>query len=309
MIQRQLVFFAMLLTTGPLTASAQEQIFSITTEEVRVEILVTDNGKPIADLGAADFEVFDNGIPQEIQYAKPQQQMPIGAILVFDMSRSVAGELLNHLRDAAKGFLSDLKKEDRVALITFNNAVVLGSPLTREIARIQLALDQAQSFGNSSLIDASYAGLVLATSGVDVELPLLIIFSDGLDTFSWLTAEAVLETAKRNDVVAYAVSTRRLPNKSFLSDLTEFTAGSLFEVEAIEYLPSAFLRILDEFRQRYLVTYIPRGVSESGWHQLDVRVKHRSAKVRVRPGYVRNSPAIGAEDQAPETRPGIQNPQ
>jgi|WetSurSiteA1Bulk_404760.scaffolds.fasta_scaffold34320_2 VWFA-related protein len=297
MIRRQAVFFAILLTAGSLAADAQEHIVSVKTEEVRVDILVTDNGRPVANLGTADFEILDNGIRQEIQYAKPQRQMPLSATLVFDMSRSVAGELLSHLREAAKGFLSDLNKEDSVALITFNHTVVLRSPLMREIERVKLALDQTQSFGNSSLIDASYAGLVLAESEAGAELPLVIIFSDGLDTFSWLTEEAVLETAKRNDVVVYAVSTGHLPKKSFLSDLTELTGGSLFEVETIENLPAVFLRILDEFRQRYMVTYIPSGVSQSGWHKLEVRVKNRAAKIRTRPGYMRNSPAIGAEDQ------------
>ena len=293
MIQRQVLLLAILITTGALTAPAQEHTFSIAAEEVRVDVVVTDNGKPLEDLSAADLEVFDNGVPQEIQYAKPQRQMPISATLVFDMSGSVAGELLDHLKNAAYGFLADLKKEDRVALITFNHGMVLGSPLTRDIARIKLALDQAQSFGNSSLIDASYAGLVLAESSS--ELPLLIILSDGLDTFSWLTEDLVLETAKSSNVVVYAISTRRRPKKSFLSDLAEFTAGSLFEIESSEDLTVVFLRILNEFRQRYLVTYAPQGVSASGWHKLEVRVKHPSAKVRARPGYMRNYPGNKAE--------------
>jgi len=295
MIQRRAVFFAILFTAGSLAADDQEYTFSIAAEEVRVDVLVTDKGRPIADLGAADFEVLDDGVPQEIQYAKPQRQMPISATLVFDMSRSVAGQLLDRLKEAASRFLADLKMEDRVALVTFNHAVFLGSPPTREIERVQRALDQAQSFGNSSLIDASYAGLVLAKSAA--ELPLLIIFSDGLDTFSWLTGEAVLETAKGSDVVVYGVSTRRLPKKSFLSDLAEFTGGTLLEVDTIENLPAVFLRILDEFRRRYLLTYIPRGVSESGWHKLEVRVKRRSAKVQARPGYMRNSPAMRTKGQ------------
>jgi Ca-activated chloride channel family protein len=295
MIQRPVAFFAIFFTTGALAAFAQEHTFSVAAEEVRVDVLVSGNGKPIADLGAADFEVFDNGVPQKIQYAKPQQQTPISATLVFDMSGSVAGELLHHLKEAANRFLSDLKKEDRVALITFNHGVVLGSPLTPDIARVKLALDKAQGRGNSSLIDASYAGLLLAESGS--ELPLLIIFSDGLDTFSWLTGEAVLDTAKHHDVVVYAVSTRRLPDKSFLSDLVEFTAGSLFEVDITENLPAVFLRILDEFRQRYLLTYIPTGVSQNGWHKLEVRVKHRTAKIRARAGYMRDSTGNKKEEQ------------
>jgi VWFA-related protein len=296
---RQAVLIAMLLTMGCNLVDAQEHTFSIMTEEVRVGILVTDNGKPAKELVAADFEILDNGILQEIQYAKPQQQMPVSATLVFDMSRSVAGELLQQLKTAASGFLADLKKEDRVALITFNQSVVLRSPLTRDIFRVKSALDQVQSSGNSSLIDASYAGLVLAESGAETELPLLIIFSDGLDTFSWLTEESLLETARRKDVVVYAVSTRHLPNRSFLTVLTESTAGSLFEVEKLENLPAVFRRILDDFRQRYLVTYTPKGVPESGWHKLEVRVKRHAAKVRARPGYMRNSQA-SAEGQTRE---------
>ncbi len=295
MKQKRVMLLAMFILAGSLNASPQEHTFSVAAEEVRVEVLVTENGKPVADLTAADFEVLDNGILQEIQYATPQKGMPISATLVFDMSRSVAGRLLDRLKSAAYGFLADLKKEDYVALITFSNAVVLGSPLTNDIAQVKQALDQAQSFGNSSLIDATYAGLVLAESRS--ELPMLIIFSDGLDTFSWLTGEAVLETAKRSDVVVYAISTSRLPDESFLSNLVELTGGALFKVDSIENLSSVFLRILNEFRQRYLVTYIPRDVSESGWHKVEVRVRNRAVRVRTRPGYMRNSQTNEALDK------------
>jgi hypothetical protein len=101
----------------------------------------------------------------------------------------------------------------------------------------------------------------------------------------------VLETAKRSDVVVYAISTSRLPDESFLGELVELTGGALFEVESIENPSSVFLRILNEFRQRYLLTYIPRDVSESGWHKVEVRVGNRAARVRTRPGYMRNSQA------------------
>ncbi len=287
MTRRCWASLAILLAATAARASAQVANFSVATEEVRVDVLVTDKGKPVAGLRAADFEIFDNGIPQEIQYVTLQKQTPISAILVFDMSLSVAGDTLNHLKDAARGFLANLGKEDHVALITFNNQVVLGSPTTRDLARVRIALDQVHPAGNSSLMDGSYAGLLLAESRPDP--PLLIIFSDGCDTISWLTSEAVLETSKRTDAVVYAVSSSGQRNKSFLGDLTEFTAGSLFEVESIKNLSAVFLRILDEFRQRYMLTYIPSGVSESGWHRLEVRAKRRSAKVRARPGYMRSS--------------------
>jgi hypothetical protein len=46
-----------------------------------------------------------------------------------------------------------------------------------------------------------------------------------------------------------------------------------------------FSRILEEFRVRYLISYSPEGVTSTGWHQLEVRVRKRGATVRARPGY------------------------
>ena len=288
MTQRWLASLAILAMAGAPMAAAQKPTFSIAAEEVRVDVLVTDKGKPMPGLKKTDFEILDNGVPQEIHYAVLQKEMPISATLVFDMSRSVAGELLNRLKGAAREFLSDLKKDDYAALVTFNNAVALGSAPTHDHSSIGLALDRVQPSGNSSLIDGTYAGLILSESRPDPSLA--IVFSDGRDTFSWLTSGAVLETAKLNDAVVYAVSPDRVPKNTFLVDLTSFTGGSLFELESANHIAATFLRILDEFRQRYLVTYTPQGVSETGWHNLVVRVKHRSAKVNARPGYMRGSP-------------------
>ena len=285
---RGVLWAAIFMTTGSMAAAPQKTTFSVTAEEVRIDVLLTDKGKPLGGMSATDFEILDNGVPQEIRFVTLQKQTPISATLVFDMSRSVAGDLLDRLKEAADSFLADLQKEDYAALITFNNAVALGSRPGHDFQQIRQALDRARPYGNSSLIDGSYAGLVLAESRP--EPPLMIVFSDGSDTSSWLTSEAVLETAKRTDAVVYAVSSSRLRNKKFLNDLTILTGGSVFEVESNNDIASTFLNILEEFRQRYLVTYTPQGVSESGWHKVDVRVKHRSAKVKARPGYVRSSP-------------------
>ena len=286
----RLAALAIFLMAWPLIARAQETTFSVTAEEVRMEVLVTENGKPVSGLSADDFEILDNGVAQEIHYVTLQKHAPISTTLVFDMSRSVSGKLLDNLKNAASAFLNDLRDADYASLITFNNAVILGSPPTRDLARVKLALDQIQPFGNSSLIDGSYSGLVLAESRPDQ--PLVVIFSDGCDTFSWLTNEAVLETAKRNEAVVYAVSTDRQPDKTFLSELTKLTGGFLFQVKSANDLAAVFLGILEEFRQRYLVTYTPpQDKSGMGWHKVEVRVKNRSAKVNARPGYMRSSPS------------------
>ena len=117
----------------------------------------------------------------------------------------------------------------------------------------------------------------------DVGRALLIVFSDGVDTSSWLTADAVLDTAKRSDVVVYAVSPRSRLKPEFLRDLTSFTGGRLFEIEKTANLGATFVGILEEFRHRYLVSYTPRGVAKDGWHRLDVRVRNAGPPSRRGP--------------------------
>jgi VWFA-related protein len=120
----------------------------------------------------------------------------------------------------------------------------------------------------------------------DVGRGLVIVFSDGVDTSSWLEPKAVLDAAKRSDAVLYAVSSGQSPREDFLRELTEQTGGRLFRIESTKGLSAVFLEVLDEFRQRYLLSYSPAGVSHEGWHELKVRVKGRSATVRARPGYL-----------------------
>jgi len=146
---------------------------------------------------------------------------------------------------------------------------------------------EVQPFGNTALIDGAYAAMMLGSS--DVGRDLVILFSDGFDTASWLPASSVLESAKRADVVVYGVSARG--PAPFLRELSGLTGGTLFEVDSTKDLRARFTAILEEFRQRYLVSYSPQGVSKDGWHRLDVRVKGRRAAVKARTGYLAGASA------------------
>ena len=264
----------------------QSPAFSSKIEAVRVDVLVTDNGEAIRGLGPADFELFDNGVPQAVELVS-FDQIPLNVILALDMSDSVAGERLEQLRGAGSGLLAALKKDDQAALVTFSHAVQLGAKLTTDVASVQAALVAAVSAGQTALVDGTYAGIMVGES--DAGRALLIVFSDGVDTSSWLRADAVLDAAKRADVVVYGVSVVSRLKPEFLREVTSFTGGRLFEIEKRTNLPATFLGILDEFRHRYLVSYTPKGVEKDGWHKLEVRVKNRRATIKARPGYLAGS--------------------
>jgi len=271
-----------LLLSAVLSAQTQTPIFSTKVEVVRVDALVTDGGRPVLGLGPADFEVLDNGVPQAVEFVS-YDQIPLNVVLAFDMSDSVAGERLEHLRSAGAAVLAGLKRNDQSALVTFNNQVMLGAALTSDTEPLREAIDHVVGEGDTSLVDGVFAGITVGES--DAGRALLIVFSDGLDTLSWLSPAAVLDTAKRSDVVAYAVSVGKV-KAEFLRDLTSFSGGRLFELEKTANLSATFVSILEEFRQRYLVSYTPRGVSREGWHRLEVRLKGKRATIKARPGYL-----------------------
>lgn len=270
----------LMLTPAPVLA--QGATFSSRVDAVRVDVLVTDNGQPILGLTPGDFEIIDNGVLQQVDLVS-FDQIPLNVVLVFDMSDSVEGDRRDRLLAGAGALLGGLKAEDQAALITFSHILQLGAGLTTDVGAVRAALEVARGVGDTAAVDSTFAGMMVGES--EVGRGLLIVFSDGVDTSSWLSSAAVLDIAKRSGVVAYAVSVRSPVGPEFLRDLTALTGGRLFEVERTQNLDSVFLGVLEEFRHRYLVSYTPRGVSRDGWHQLDVRVKRR-ATVKARPGYL-----------------------
>jgi len=151
----------------------------------------------VGGLTTNDFEVVDNGVPQQVDLAS-FEEIPLNLVLVFDMSDSVVGERLDHLRQAAGQLLTGLKPHDQAALVTFNDAVMQGAELTADLAQVRSGLLGQDGRGDTALLDAIYGGFIVGESSVGRAL--MIVFSDGVDTASFLTTDAVLDTAKRSDV-------------------------------------------------------------------------------------------------------------
>jgi VWFA-related protein len=289
--------FAAVLTQSVVSTSAQQPTFSARLDAVRVDVLVTDRGQVVRGLAPADFEVVDNGVAQQVDLAG-FEELPLNVVLAFDLSESVSGERLEHLQDAGRAVLGGLKADDQAGLLTFNHKLTLQQELTGELPRVRDALADANPRGLTSLVDGTYAALLVGEGGAaqggaaqsgaarsSAGRDLLIVFSDGLDTASWLTEASVIEAARRSDVTVYAVTVRENGKSGFLEQTAEATGGGVVEIESTKDLSRTFVGILDEFRQRYVLSYSPRGVPQGGWHPLQVRVKGRRAAVKARAGY------------------------
>jgi VWFA-related protein len=286
------------------------QTFRVGIEGVRVDALVTDGNKPVVGLTAADFELRDAGVLQRID-SVGMEDVPLSVTLALDTSSSMHGAPLEHLKDAAAALVDLLAPRDRAALLTFAERVTLRAAWTSDHAILKRALTAGEARGATSLYDAAYAALTIRD-----RVPgraLVLIFSDGDDTWSWLPGQSVLDIARRSDAVVYAVGLRssgtvrpgyRVDFRSglqpakpdaagfaaldaFLPALAADSGGNYLDAERSEKLRDTFVRIVTEFRSRYLLSYVPRGVDAAGWHPLDVKLTNRKGKVTARRGYLR----------------------
>lgn len=263
-----------------------EQTFRSRADAVRVDVLVTQNGHPIRGLRAADFELRDEGVLQKIALADVDK-IPLNLVLVLDSSASLTGQPMTYLRSAATGLLHALSSADRAALVSFNEAVAIRAEPSTDRAPLLAALKALEARGTTSLIDGVAAGLAL--SDPRAGRVLTVVFSDGVDTSSWLDSATVLRAAERADAVVYVVATEGSRRDPFLPKLTAATGGRVLEISALDGASDAFAAVLDEFRTRYILAYTPTNVPAAGWHQIEVRVKGRRVSVDARRGYFAGS--------------------
>jgi VWFA-related protein len=261
--------------------SAQAPLFTSHVQAVLVDALVTQNGRPVSGLTAADFEVRDNGVLQTIDLLDAAN-LPVNAVLALDTSASTAGARLRDLTAATDALLDGLRPVDRAALTTFSDSVSPRVPLTPDLASIRGALRAINPNGETAALDGIYAALTatLAETGRS----LVVICTDGRDTRSWLEPDELLTAARRSNAVIDVVATGSARRWSVLRDLTDATGGETIAVESSEQIRAQFESVLRGFRSRYVLTFVPSGVAEGGFHRLDVRVRGGRLVVKARPG-------------------------
>lgn len=294
------LLIAWLAALSLVDTSAHSPQFKSHVAGVRVDALVTDGRRPVAGLTARDFELRDNGVTQTITDVD-YETLPLNIISVLDVSSSVAGAPLGHLKKSYLAVIDALAGDDRAALISFANQIELHSGLTGDRTRLRALADRVQPGGATSVFDATFAALALREA--DQGRTLVLLLSDGQDTSSWLTARKVVQAARRTDVVLYPVTMRvsgpRLtedgrsikmpqgptPSERWLDALAEETGGRVVYASDEAALARTFLDVLKEFRQRYVLSYSPSGVSSAGWHTIGVKLRGKSGDVRARRGY------------------------
>lgn len=287
---------ALAAATGRAQQTAKPLEFKTQVAAVYVDAFVTRGGKPLPDLGAADFELLDNGVLQRLELMSAESR-PLRAVLVFDTSSSMAGDRLEALRAAGEAFLDGLRPADEAALVAFSEEVLWLAEASADKARVREALARLRADGATSVYDALYAGITLSEGP---RRSLIVLFTDGEDNTSWLGEADLRLVVQRSNALVHVVGwrpplppellrktnlPRESPQERALREIAEAAGGRFWQADSPERLRRAFSAIADAMGHRYVLRYEPTGVAREGWHRIEARLRGGKGDVHVRRGY------------------------
>lgn len=290
------VWVAAILAAGVSAAPmAIQPTFRAVTELVRIDALVVEGNRPVAGLTADDFEIRDNGVPQRVASVTMTDRVQVG--LVLDVSGSMTAERMGLARAAVERVVGQLESDDEYELFAFNDQVALIGTSREPTDDVMARLTALRTGGSTSLVDAAYAATLHLAASPGPKLLLLI--TDGRNNNSFLQVKDAIDAARRHETVIYPVAVEidrawmRGTYEQFKNDavgllrlLAEASGGQTIEARWDERLAEAVAGILNEYRQRYILTFTPAGVSRGdGWHRVEVKVRGRRATVRARTQY------------------------
>ena len=259
---------------------------------VQVTVSVTDaNGRLITGLTKDDFQIFEEGVEQQITQFT-DQRVPVSLGMLLDASDSMRGQPAVDARDAFDRFVGDLLlTEDEVFVATFNHLPRLVTKWTMPPSSLRGSLNALKPSGGTAIYDALADTSRLFEQRVNLRAAMIVV-SDGADTASDRSLLQTIDVVRRNDAFVYAIaidapdgrdSTR--VNPEALRDITGLTGGYTEVVRSAAEIGPATARIADELNKQYTIGFSSSTPPDSAWRSLRVRVRSGAYYVRARRGY------------------------
>jgi Ca-activated chloride channel family protein len=270
----------------------QEATFRSSTRIVPVVTTVIDEqGRFVPGLDQDQFTILDNGVPQEITFFQNDVQ-PFTVVVMLDYSASMTANL-DRLQAAAEQFVLRMIPEDKGQVGSFSDKIQFSGTFTNDRDDLIFALKDLQ-FGNPTrLYDAVNESMAMLR-GVE-RRKVVLVFTDGDDTASRVGMGDVLDRAKAEEVMVYAIGleseffngqrrVRTRPDRG-LRRLADETGGGYFELKKTDELAPTFTRVAQELHSQYTLGFTPTTL-DGREHKLAVRIKTPGMTARARRTYI-----------------------
>jgi Ca-activated chloride channel family protein len=297
---------ACLLFAAPVLAQGT---IRIETPLVNLNVRVMDGaGRNMVDLTAVDFQIYEDGVRQELTHFTPVDA-PVGLLLLMDFSFSAQNKR-KMMKQAAVRFIDSLSPVDRIAIATFTTELNLGASFTTDRKQLKKVAGKFKDHpSGTKFYDSMWQAL-------DLFKPLsgrkaIVVLTDGSDN-NLLDPEEfpvkhsfyeLLERIAEEDVTIYPLyfdteyemvdlGKGRETRETFviarrqLNEIAEQTGGTMFRVNRIEDLKGVYERVAAELRALYSIAFSPEKPRHDGsFRKVAVKISRNGARVKTRRGY------------------------
>lgn len=287
---------------------AQEEVIRIDTNLVTIPATVLDrDGRYATNLKKEDFQIFEDGIEQEIALFEPTEQ-PFTALLLFDTSGSMRNYMENLAR-SANAFVRQLRPDDQVIVATFSDS-----------KKIQVIVEatKRRNFKQEVLLQARMGDYYTATfdaveRGIEHMKKFqgrraIVLFSDGEQYGIRASAKSNLRDAEEQEALIYTIRFGAFPThqpgytgyvskkdklkliektNDYMQGLAQKTGGRSYQIEDIADLEKTFAQVAAELGRQYSLGYYAKTKPESDQKkQIKVKMRLPNLVVRARESYV-----------------------
>jgi Ca-activated chloride channel family protein len=243
-------------------------------------------GAPVAGLGKEDFQVFEDKVPQQIEFFS-HEDVPVTVGLVIDNSgsmRSKRSDVIN----AALAFARSSNPEDQVFVVNFNEHVSMGLPgnvpFTGNQEQLERALSRNKANGLTALYDAVAVALEQLKKG-KWDKKVLILISDGGDNASRHKLAEIVTMVNQSSAIIYTMGIFDANdddrNPRMLKQLSRISGGESFFPESLQKILPICQQIAHDIRNQYTISYAPANRKSDGTYRA-IEVKARKTSTRGR---------------------------
>jgi Ca-activated chloride channel family protein len=298
-MSRRLVSVVAAAVALPVVLAAQQPTFKAGTQVVPLYVTVVDADKRLVpDVAREEFGVLDNGKPVTLTLFSNEPEA-FSVVVMLDTSGSMT-ESIGLLKEAAEQFVIRLLPEDRGMVGAFNDKIEFPiSTFTSNRDELAGALKDLDFGYPTRLYDAIEASIQQLR---DVQgRRVVLVFTDGDDSASKIGMGKVLDQARADEVMIYAIGleseyfngqykVRTRPDRG-LKRLADETGGGYFELKKTDDLGATFTRVAQELHSQYVLGFPP--ATDGKLHKVELRVKKLGLVARARKSYL--APTSGTQ--------------
>lgn len=248
-------------------------VIRVRTDLVNIYASVLDaSGQPVTNLTKDDFQISENGVPQQIARFEAQTARPLDLVLMIDTSASEYSDLKFEAQAADQFIASVVRPGDSLGVFEFDEDVTQIGAFSDDVKHLQEDVRRMAPGAGTSLFDAVVLGSKALERLPESRRRAIVLVTDAGETTSISKFEGARRSAIASGALLYSIIVRAVKNENgrntggehALITITDSTGGALFFLDDVRQISEMFTRIDRELRTQYSIGYYPHPTPAPG---------------------------------------------